>query len=150
MYSHTECVLLFGTVDGNIGKFASKGLYRIKRRYCMRKRMDWNYRYNLIGYNKDIFELRFKDTLALRTCNLNVRIFVPKKSLLDVVVLGCPIFDKNNKLVAIVSFDSADEIKIEEKTKEELRQLRDPIHGFIDVTESEKKIIDSMPFQRLH
>lgn len=28
-------------------------------------------------------------------------------------------------------------------------QFRDPIHGFIEVTEDEKKIIDSKPFQRL-
>lgn len=28
-------------------------------------------------------------------------------------------------------------------------QFRDPIHGFIDVSEEEKKIIDSKPFQRL-
>lgn len=28
-------------------------------------------------------------------------------------------------------------------------QFRDPIHGFIDVSEDEKKIIDSKPFQRL-
>ncbi len=28
-------------------------------------------------------------------------------------------------------------------------QFRDPVHGFIDVTEGEKRIIDSAPFQRL-
>lgn len=28
-------------------------------------------------------------------------------------------------------------------------QFRDPIHGFIEVTEDERKIIDSAPFQRL-
>jgi len=30
-----------------------------------------------------------------------------------------------------------------------LNQFRDPIHGFIDVSDEEKKIIDSPPFQRL-
>lgn len=28
-------------------------------------------------------------------------------------------------------------------------QFRDPIHGFIEVTEAEKRIIDSKPFRRL-
>ena len=28
-------------------------------------------------------------------------------------------------------------------------QFRDPVHGFIEVSEDERKIIDSTPFQRL-